>query len=150
MKVDKQKVEDWKKQHGEIFQIETGGKSCIIRKPTRKDLSYVSVVKDPIKMQETLLKQLWLDGDEEILTDDDLFFAACSQLEEVLKVKEAEIKKTLEDAGIEDVDASSILYIDILLRYNLCLDPDTLPDEQWAWTIRYLKDIKIAENRTDG
>ena len=23
MKVDKQKVEDWKKQHGEIFQIET-------------------------------------------------------------------------------------------------------------------------------
>nr|WP_293583534.1 hypothetical protein [Prevotella sp.] len=93
MKVDKQKVEDWKKKHGEIFQIETGGKSCIIRKPTRKDLSYVSVVKDPIKMQETLLKQLWLDGDEEILTDDDLFFAACSQLEEVLKVKEAEIKK---------------------------------------------------------
>lgn len=73
MKVDKQKVEDWKKQHGEIFQIETGGKSCIIRKPTRKDLSYVSVVKDPIKMQEALLKQLWLDGDEEILTDDDLF-----------------------------------------------------------------------------
>ena len=51
------------------------------------------VVKDTIKMQENLLKQLWLDGDEEILTDDDLFFAACSQLEEVLKVKEAEIKK---------------------------------------------------------
>ena len=101
MKVDKQKVEDWKKQHGEIFQIETGGKSCIIRKPTRKDLSYVSVVKDPIKMQEALLKQrgmmLWFTGlsgsGKSTVADDDLFFAACSQLEEVLKVKEAEIKK---------------------------------------------------------
>ena len=41
MKIDKQKVEDWKKKHGEVFLIETGGKSCIIRKPTRKDLSYV-------------------------------------------------------------------------------------------------------------
>lgn len=93
MKIDKQKVEEWKKLHGDIFLIETEGKSCIIRKPTRKDLSYVSVVKDPIKMQETMLKQLWLDGDEDIKTNDDLFFAACSRLEEVLRVKEAEIKK---------------------------------------------------------
>lgn len=93
MKIDKQKVEDWKKKHGEVFQIETGGKSCIIRKPTRRDLSYVSVVKDPIKMSESLLNQLWLDGDEEIKTDDDLFLAVCNQLDEVLRVKEAEIKK---------------------------------------------------------
>ena len=53
MKIDKQKVEEWKKQHGEIFQIETQGKSCIVRKPTRKENSYVSVVKNPVKAQET-------------------------------------------------------------------------------------------------
>lgn len=93
MKIDKTKVEEWKKQHSEIYQITTGGKSCIVRKPVRKDISYVSVVKDPIKMQEALLNQLWLDGDEEIKTDDDLFLAACSQLEDLLRVKEAEIKK---------------------------------------------------------
>ena len=50
-------------------------------------------VKDPIKMQDTLLKQLWVDGDEEIKTDDDLFFAACNQMEELLQVKQADIKK---------------------------------------------------------
>lgn len=61
MKIDKQKVEEWKKLHGEIFQIETQGKSCIVRKPTRKEYSYVSVVKNPIKAQETLLNQIWLD-----------------------------------------------------------------------------------------
>ena len=93
MKIDKQKIEEWKKQHGEVFLIETQGRQCILRKPTRKDLSYVSVVKDPIKMQEAILNQLWLDGDAEIKTDDDLFFAVSSQLDEVLRVKEAEIKK---------------------------------------------------------
>jgi hypothetical protein len=40
-----------------------------------------------------LLNQLWLDGDEEIKTDDDLFLAACSQLDDLMRVKEAEIKK---------------------------------------------------------
>lgn len=89
MKIDKQKVEEWKKQHGEIFQIETQG----VRKPTRKEYSYVSVVKNPVKAQETLLNQIWLDGDEEIKTNDDLFFAVCSQLEDVLAIKEADIKK---------------------------------------------------------
>ena len=93
MKLDTQKLEEGKKQHGEIFQIETQGKSCIVRKPTRKEYSYVSVVKNPVKAQETLLNQIWLDGDEEIKTNDDLFFAVCSQLEEVLAIKEADIKK---------------------------------------------------------
>lgn len=93
MNITKEQVAEWKKKHGAIYEISVEGKSCIIRKPNRKDLSFVSVVKDPIKMQEALLKQLWVDGDEEIMTDDDLFFAACNQLEEVLKVKQADIKK---------------------------------------------------------
>ena len=44
-------------------------------------------------MQTALLNQLWVEGDEEIKTNDDCFFAACNTLDEVLKVKEAEIKK---------------------------------------------------------
>ena len=44
-------------------------------------------------MSETLLKQLWVDGDMEIQTDDTFFLAAIPKMEEVLKVKEAEIKK---------------------------------------------------------
>jgi len=51
------------------------------------------VVKDPIKMSETLLNRLWLGGDEEIKTDDELFMATVNVMEDVLKVKEAEIKK---------------------------------------------------------
>jgi hypothetical protein len=90
---DEKQIAEWKKAHGDIYLIETQGKKCIVRKPTRKEYSYISVVKNPIKAQETLLNQIWLDGDEEIKTNDDLFFAVCSQLEDVLKIKEAEIKK---------------------------------------------------------
>lgn len=88
-----EQVAEWKKKHGDIFEITVDGKSCILHKPTRQNLSYVSVVKDPIKMSETLLKQLWVDGDKEILEQDDLFMAVVNKMEEVIKVKEAEVKK---------------------------------------------------------
>ena len=66
MNLTKEQIAELKKKHGEIFEISVEGKSCIVRRPNRKDLSYVSVVKDPIKMSETLLKQLWVEGDKEI------------------------------------------------------------------------------------
>lgn len=93
MDYTKEQVSVWKQKHGEIFEITVEDKSCILRKPNRKDLSYLSVVKDPIKMSETMLKQLWVDGDMEIQADDEYFFAAMPKLEELLKVKEAQIKK---------------------------------------------------------
>lgn len=93
MKYTKEQVAEWKTKHGDIFEITVDGKSCILHKPTRQNLSYASVVKDPIKMSETLLKQLWVDGDKEILEQDDLFMAVVNKMEEVIKVKEAEVKK---------------------------------------------------------
>lgn len=93
MKVTTEQINEWKRKHGDLFQITVEGKSCILRKPGRQDLSYASVVKDPIKMSETLLQRLWVAGDEEIKTDDSLFIAVVGKMEEVLRVKEAEIKK---------------------------------------------------------
>lgn len=89
---DKQ-IAAWKKKHGDIYEISVEGKSCVLRKPNRKDLSYVSVVKDPIQMSETLMRQLWVDGDREIQEDDQLFLAAIPKMEEVTRIKEAEVKK---------------------------------------------------------
>lgn len=93
MKITKEQIKEWKEKHGELFQITVEDKSCILRTPTRQDLSYASVVKDPIKMSEALLNRLWVDGDEEIKTDDSLFMAVVNKMDEVLKVKEAEVKK---------------------------------------------------------
>lgn len=93
MKVTKEQIKEWKEKYGELFQITVEDKSCILRKPNRKDLSYASVVKDPIKMSEVLLNNLWVAGDEDIKTDDTLFMAVVNKMDEVLKVKEAEVKK---------------------------------------------------------
>ena len=91
--MDKKKLEDLKKKHGAIYQISVEGYTCIIRKPNRKDLSYISAIKDPIRMTETLMNQLWVEGDEEIRTDDELFLAAAAKMGELMQVKEAELKK---------------------------------------------------------
>jgi hypothetical protein len=53
------------------------------------------------------------------------------------------------DAGIDDVEGCDVLQMDTLLRYNLYLDPDTLSDEQWAWTIEYLCEIKKLFEKTN-
>jgi hypothetical protein len=89
-------IEAWKKKHGEVFEIEIeSGEKCYLRKPTRKDLSaaQASARKDPMKFNESLLNNCWLDGDTTIRTDDDLFFAASQVLDEVLVFKSATAKK---------------------------------------------------------
>ena len=75
-KYTKEQIAEWKAKYGDLFQITVEDKSCILRRPNRKDLSYVSVVKDPIRMSETLMKQLWVAGDKEIQEQDDLFLAS--------------------------------------------------------------------------
>ena len=93
MEYTKEQISAWKEKYGELFEITVEDKSCILRKPNRKDLSYVSVVKDPIKMSETMLRQLWVAGNDEIKDDDRYFLPTIPKMEEVLKVKEATIKK---------------------------------------------------------
>ena len=93
MKFTKEQIKEWKAKHGELFEITVEDKSCVLHRPTRKDLSYASAVKDAIKMSEVMLNALWVAGDEEIKEDDSLFLAAIQKMQEILEVKEAEIKK---------------------------------------------------------
>lgn len=95
MEINEKQIAELKAKYPgkELYLVTVEGKGCILRSPGRQDLSYASVVKDPIKLNEVLLNQLWVAGDEEIKTDDSLFMAVCAKMEEVLKIKEAEIKK---------------------------------------------------------
>lgn len=87
------KIAEWKRLHGDIFLITVEDKNCILRKPKRKDYSYVSAIKDPIKITEMMVKQLWVEGDEELRDNDDYFLALMPRMEEVMKVKDSEVKK---------------------------------------------------------
>lgn len=91
--MDQKHINELKAKYGVIYQITVEDKSCIVRKPNRKDLSYISAVNNPVQMTETLINQLWVEGDEDIRQDDELFLAAAAKLGEIIQIKEAEIKK---------------------------------------------------------
>lgn len=96
-KATPEQIEQWKKDHVDIYQItvEEDDKTCYLRKPTRKELSFASSAgsQDPMKFNEMILKNCWLHGDEEILTNDSLFLAVSTQLDKVLEFKKAELVK---------------------------------------------------------
>ena len=88
-------INAWKEQHGEDFADKVNGHVCYLRKPTRRDLSFASSAgkKDPLKFNETLLRDCWLGGSEAIRKDDDKFLAAGGLLDRIVEVKEAELEK---------------------------------------------------------
>lgn len=95
MEATKEQIKAWKEAHGDVYQITVDGRSCYLRKPKRKELSYASMAgkNDPLKFNEVILNQCWLGGDEEIKTDDELFLGVSAQIATIVEVKEAEIKK---------------------------------------------------------
>lgn len=95
MDFSKEQIAAFKQKHGEIFKISVDGKSCLLRKPSRKELSYASVAgKDnPLRFNETILNACWLAGDEEIKTDDTLFLSASAKIADIIEIKEAELEK---------------------------------------------------------
>lgn len=88
-----EEIQSYKAKYRDLFLITVDDKSCLLHKPTRQTLSYVSSIKDPIRMSEAMLGELWVAGDEDIKSDDELFMAVVAKMDEVIKVKEAEIKK---------------------------------------------------------
>lgn len=93
MELTKKRIEELKAKHGDIYQITIDEYSCILRKPNRRDLSYIAAVKNPMQMNETLMKQLWVDGDDIIMQNDEYFLSAVQKLNELFVIREAEIKK---------------------------------------------------------
>lgn len=92
-----QQIQEWKNKHKDIFLLTSDDKACYVRKPSRKDVSYAMAAssggKDLIKMQEVLLNNCWLGGDEEMRTDDDYFYGVSPQLTGLMEAKEVELKK---------------------------------------------------------
>lgn len=90
-----QKIEEWKKKHGDIFLYEVDNKKCYLRKPDRKTLSAASVIgkSDPMRYNEIMLANCWLEGDEEIKTEDKYFLGISGRLAELVEITEGELKK---------------------------------------------------------
>lgn len=90
-----EQIEAWKKQYGVVYAIIVDGKICYLKKPGRKEMSYAASIgtNDPMGMVEGILVTCFLGGCEDFKTDDDLFLAAASQLEDIVATKHAELVK---------------------------------------------------------
>ncbi len=90
-------IEAWKKQHPKgVHELTVDDKKGYIRNPNRNDMKYaMSRLKGggELDMAEALLEEMWLGGDQELLDDDDYFFGAVTQLQELIQVKSGSLKK---------------------------------------------------------
>jgi hypothetical protein len=93
--VTQDQIDKWKKEHGKVFKITVEDKTGFFKKPDRRTLAAAMKFgsSDPMKFNETIAKNCWLGGDEELNKDDDYFMGAATQFGEMIKMKEAEIKE---------------------------------------------------------
>lgn len=94
-KTIEEKIAGWKSKYGEVFLVEADGRTAYLKKPDRKALGAAAVLgkTDPMKYNEILLNNCWIEGDEEIKTNDSLFLGVSAQLAELIEIREATIKK---------------------------------------------------------
>ena len=94
-KTIEQKISEWKAKHGDVFQVEVDGRVAYLKRPDRKVLGAAAVTgkSDPMKYNEVILNNCWLEGDEEIRTNDAMFLGVSAQLAETIEIKEATLKK---------------------------------------------------------
>lgn len=86
-------LDELKAKHGTVFVLEVEDKKAVLKKPSRAQISYALSVKEPVKVGETLLNNCWVEGDEEIRTNDDYFFGAIGSMSELIEVKKASLVK---------------------------------------------------------
>lgn len=94
------RAEELKKTHNNVFAVVVKVSDeeyavAYLKKPSRQVLSAsMSLVEqDPIRSDEIILQGCWIEGDERIKTDDDLFFAVTPHLRKLMEFKTAELKK---------------------------------------------------------
>lgn len=90
-----QKIEGWKRKYTAVFCYEVDGKRCYLRTPDRKALSAAAAIgkNDPLKYNEILLNNCWLEGDDAIRTEDKYFLGISGQLAEIVEIAEGNLKK---------------------------------------------------------
>lgn len=94
-KATEERIKELKAEHGEIYLLTVEDKAAIFKTPSRKAMSYSLsfASKDPLKSNETLLRDAFVEGDKELIDNDAYFLGAQSQVGQLLKAKESKLEK---------------------------------------------------------
>ena len=95
-----EKLEILQKEHGKIDTIEvpmnderTKFAVGYLKKIDRQLMGAALTVADPIAAKEMVLNSIFVGGEKSILTDDELFFSACTVVGELMSFRRAILKK---------------------------------------------------------
>jgi hypothetical protein len=97
-KIDKEKIEELKKQHRVVvpIEVEDGGDvfSCYLKRPTAETLSVVNKLSktDEVRAATTLVCQSWIEGDSLIREDGVLLLAVAGEFGKSNKARAITIK----------------------------------------------------------
>lgn len=82
-------------KHPGVSLIKVGDKMGFFKKPDRKILGAATsfAAAEPIKYVEVIAENCFVDGDKELLTDDDYFLSLMPLVNELVNVKTAELAK---------------------------------------------------------
>ncbi len=89
-------VADLKRKHGEIYVLNfEDGKKCYLKTPDRKTLKFAATIaqSNPLEYAEVILNNCFVGGDEDIKTNNAYFLSATSKIEQLIEVKQSELKK---------------------------------------------------------
>lgn len=90
-----EKLDEYKAQYGgrPLIYIAVGDYRAILRPPTADDLGdYMTAIgtNGMSKAVAMIIEQLWIDGDFEMIDDEDMFISVFLQMNNILETKKAE------------------------------------------------------------
>lgn len=96
MKVTEKKIQEWKDKYGGVYHLPVEDKSAYLREPNMIDFkrAFTAMQKNgDVAFGEEMLEALWIEGDSEIKTEDEYFFAARKTLIDFFNYEDATIDK---------------------------------------------------------
>lgn len=90
-----EQVQEWKAKYGAVWALKVDGSVGYVRSPGRVELSHATAAgaNNPVRFNETILRDCWLGGDMSLQTDDRKFLGVSGKLNEIIEVAEAEVEK---------------------------------------------------------
>lgn len=120
-KVTKQQIEEWKKKHSAVYELQSNGKVAYIFDPTDDirimKLLFVAMQKGSIDLVDALLANCWLAGDEDIKTDK-CKNGLIDQVRDLVDIPDAEVQYET-DKAILLVDNKPVLEVRLATRLDI-------------------------------
>ena len=88
-------IQTWKQTYGEVYEVAIEDKRAYFRTPDRVTLGYAMQKgqQNPMAALEVIAKNCFLGGDAILLEQDAYFLSLSKVLGDLMKIKEAKLKK---------------------------------------------------------